>query len=61
MEFFDERIDKELFARLENVLNNPFKRVPYTEAVDILAEVAARRGSTRSRGASTCNPNTNAT
>ena len=23
-------------ARLENVLNNPFRRVPYTEAVDIL-------------------------
>jgi asparaginyl-tRNA synthetase len=36
MKFFAERIDKEVFARLENVLNNPFKRVPYTEAVDIL-------------------------
>ncbi|HEY2911690.1 MAG TPA: asparagine--tRNA ligase [Gemmataceae bacterium] len=36
MKFFAERIDKELFARLENVLNNPFKRVPYTEAVEIL-------------------------
>ena len=36
MKFFAERIDKEVFARLENVLNNPFKRVPYTEAVGIL-------------------------
>jgi asparaginyl-tRNA synthetase len=36
MKFFAERIDKEVFTRLENVLNNPFKRVPYTEAVDIL-------------------------
>jgi len=36
MKFFSERIDKELFARLENVLNNPFKRVPYTEAVETL-------------------------
>lgn len=36
MKFFSERIDKDLFARLENVLNNPFKRVPYTEAVEIL-------------------------
>jgi asparaginyl-tRNA synthetase len=36
MKFFAERIDKDLFPRLENVLNNPFKRVPYTEAVDIL-------------------------
>ncbi|MDB5306197.1 MAG: asnS [Gemmataceae bacterium] len=36
MKFFAERVDKEVFARLENVLNNPFRRVPYTEAVDIL-------------------------
>src|SRR5438270_2362011 len=36
MKFFAERIDKELFSRLENVLNNPFRRVPYTEAVEIL-------------------------
>ena len=36
------------------MLNNPFLRVPYTEAVDILHEVAARRGSSRSRGAPTC-------
>jgi asparaginyl-tRNA synthetase len=36
MKFFAERIDKGVLARLENVLNNPFKRVPYTEAVEIL-------------------------
>jgi len=36
LKFFAERIDKELFTRLENVLNNPFNRVPYTEAVEIL-------------------------
>jgi asparaginyl-tRNA synthetase len=36
MKFFQERIDKDLLARLENVLNNPFKRVSYTEGVDIL-------------------------
>jgi len=36
LKFFAERIDKDLFTRLENVSNNPFKRVPYTEAVDIL-------------------------
>jgi asparaginyl-tRNA synthetase len=36
MKFFQERIDKELFTRLENVLHNPFRRVPYTEAVGIL-------------------------
>jgi asparaginyl-tRNA synthetase len=36
MKFFQERVDKDLLPRLENVLNNPFKRVSYTEAVDIL-------------------------
>ena len=36
LRFFAERIDKGLFARLENVLNNPFRRLPYTEAVEIL-------------------------
>ena len=36
MKFFQERIDKDLLPRLENVLNNPFKRVSYTEGVDIL-------------------------
>jgi asparaginyl-tRNA synthetase len=36
MKFFQERIDKDLFSRLENVLHNPFRRVPYTEAVGIL-------------------------
>jgi asparaginyl-tRNA synthetase len=34
--FFGERIDKELPARIENVLANPFLRVSYTEAVSIL-------------------------
>ena len=38
MKFFAERIDKELMNRLENVLNNPFLRVSYTEAVDILTK-----------------------
>jgi asparaginyl-tRNA synthetase len=36
LRFFAERIDKGLMARLENVLNNPFRRLPYTEAVEIL-------------------------
>jgi asparaginyl-tRNA synthetase len=36
MKFFAERIDKDVFKRLENVLNNPFRRLPYTEAVEIL-------------------------
>jgi asparaginyl-tRNA synthetase len=36
LKFFAERIDKTVFDRLRNVLDNPFRRVPYTEAVDIL-------------------------
>ena len=36
MKFFQERIDKEVFARLENVQNNPFRRIAYREAIDIL-------------------------
>jgi asparaginyl-tRNA synthetase len=34
--FFAERIDKDLPARLDNVLAKPFLRVSYTEAVSIL-------------------------
>jgi asparaginyl-tRNA synthetase len=36
MQFFQQRVDKDLFTRLENVLHNPFRRVPYSEAVGIL-------------------------
>jgi asparaginyl-tRNA synthetase len=38
LKFFAERLEnnKGLFEKLENVLNNPFRRVPYTEAIDIL-------------------------
>jgi asparaginyl-tRNA synthetase len=36
MKFFAERIDKDVLARLEGVLNKPFLRVSYTEAVNIL-------------------------
>jgi asparaginyl-tRNA synthetase len=36
LEFLNERYDKELIARLKSVLEKPFKRLSYTEAVDIL-------------------------
>lgn len=36
MEFFNSFIDKELFQRLENVVDSDFGRITYTEAVDIL-------------------------
>jgi asparaginyl-tRNA synthetase len=36
MQFFQERIDKELLTRLEGIRKSDFLRLPYTEAVDIL-------------------------
>lgn len=38
LELFIRFVDKELLQRLEFVLNRPFKRVSYTEAIDILAK-----------------------
>ena len=36
MEFFNKFVDKGLFDRLHNVLNNEFRRLTYTEAIEIL-------------------------
>lgn len=36
LQFFDDRIEKGLIARLEKVINTPFSRVEYTKAVEIL-------------------------
>jgi asparaginyl-tRNA synthetase len=36
MEFFNKFVDKGLLERLDNVLNNEFKRLTYTEAIGIL-------------------------
>ncbi len=41
MKFFDERIEKGLLQRLRDVLEKPFRRLPYTEGVKILREAAA--------------------
>jgi asparaginyl-tRNA synthetase len=41
MKFFDERIEKGLIQRLRDVLEKPFRRLPYTEGVKILREAAA--------------------
>lgn len=41
MKFFDERIEKGLLARLQHVLDTPFKRLPYTEAIKILEQAIA--------------------
>lgn len=36
MEFFNSFVDKELFAKLENVLSSDFGRITYTDAIEIL-------------------------
>ncbi len=38
MAFFNQFIDKGLMERLENVVNNDFQRITYTEAISILEE-----------------------
>ena len=36
MEFFNKFVDKELFVRLDTLVNNQFDRITYTEAIEIL-------------------------
>lgn len=36
LKFFDERVEKGLIARLQKVIDTEFKRVSYTEAIEIL-------------------------
>ncbi|MDX2118231.1 MAG: asparagine--tRNA ligase [Planctomycetota bacterium] len=43
MKFFDERIEQGLLQRLRDVLEKPFRRLPYTEAIAIL-EAAIKNG-----------------
>ena len=38
MKFFGERIDRTLLDRLNHVVNTPFRRMEYTEAISILQE-----------------------
>ncbi|MBE6143424.1 MAG: asparagine--tRNA ligase [Erysipelotrichaceae bacterium] len=38
MKFFNDRIDRTLLERLNHVLNTPFRRMEYTEAINILKE-----------------------
>ena len=39
MEFFNQFIDKELFERLNVLVNSNFERITYTEAIDILKKI----------------------
>ena len=41
MKFFDERIENGIVQRLKHVLETPFRRLPYTEAIAILEKAIA--------------------
>ena len=40
--FFDEQIEKGIVERLRNVVENDFKRIAYTEAIEILKEAVTK-------------------
>jgi len=42
LEFLDKQIEKGLIERLKNVVENDFKRLPYTEAIELLKEAVAK-------------------
>jgi len=42
LEFFDKWVEKGLINRLKNVVQTPFKRLTYTEAVDLLIKSGAK-------------------
>jgi asparaginyl-tRNA synthetase len=50
MEFCNEWVDKGLIARIENVINNEFARISYTEAISILKNQARSLNSSRIGG-----------
>ena len=59
MQFFAEHIDKEVRTRLENVIHRDFRRLSYTEAIDLL-KASGNRSSFRSSGVTICRPSTSA-
>ncbi len=42
IEFFNEHVDKTVLARLQRIINAPFERIAYTEAVAILERADAK-------------------
>jgi asparaginyl-tRNA synthetase len=40
MEFFQQRVDDSVLATAENIINNEFARLTYTEAIEILEKVS---------------------
>eukprot|EP00913_Durusdinium_trenchii_P013819 g12976.t1 len=44
LDFFEDKIEKGLIKRLENLLAEPFARLTYTEAIDILIKESPKAG-----------------
>jgi asparaginyl-tRNA synthetase len=42
LEFFDQRIDNTVLATADNIINNQFERLTYTEAVQLLSKAPAK-------------------
>jgi asparaginyl-tRNA synthetase len=42
LEFLDKTVEKGLIERLKNVVENEFKRLPYTEAIELLKQAVAK-------------------
>ena len=42
LEFLEKAVEKGLIERLKNVVENEFKKLPYTEAIEILKEAVAK-------------------
>ena len=42
LEFLDKQVEKGLIERLKNVVENDFKRLPYTEAIELLKDAVAK-------------------
>jgi asparaginyl-tRNA synthetase len=60
MEFFNQRIDDSVLATADNIINNTFERITYTDAVNCWNKPTAP-SSFPSSGALTCNRSTSAT
>ena len=59
MEFFQQRIDPTVVETLQHVVESNFVRLPYTEAIEVLA-ASGREFEFPIDGAATCKPSTNA-
>ena len=59
MEFFNQRIEKTVLETLRHIVDEDFRRISYTEAVDVLTSARPPRGTIPSNGVTTCRPSTN--